>query len=91
LVNHLNNLHTLCQNSNQDIAGLSVAQVALKMNETNIHVLVGPGNNGADGLAAAKFLAQARKNVTVWYPIQRDKQEYKVRSLSAVTQEALLI
>jgi NAD(P)H-hydrate epimerase len=50
-------------------AGRAVAQVIqdeLDVQETRVLVLVGPGNNGGDGLVAARYLAQAGAKVAVY-------------------------
>jgi ADP-dependent NAD(P)H-hydrate dehydratase / NAD(P)H-hydrate epimerase len=48
-------------------AGLAVARLvlALKPHQQTVHVLCGPGNNGGDGLVAARHLHQAGKTVHV--------------------------
>src|SRR4051812_22051966 len=51
-------------------AGLGVAQVATRMLATvqgkYILVLVGPGNNGGDGLVAARHLYDAGAHITLY-------------------------
>lgn len=50
-------------------AGLAVAQVMAshyKISREHILILVGPGNNGGDGLVVARHLAQMEANVTVY-------------------------
>jgi hydroxyethylthiazole kinase-like uncharacterized protein yjeF len=53
-----------------DMAGRSVAETAdnliLGDVDQNVLVLVGPGNNGGDGLVAARYLLDAGHNVTVY-------------------------
>jgi NAD(P)H-hydrate epimerase len=53
-----------------DMAGHAVAgiaeQLALQDAESNVLVLVGPGNNGGDGLVAARYLLDAGHTVTVY-------------------------
>jgi ADP-dependent NAD(P)H-hydrate dehydratase / NAD(P)H-hydrate epimerase len=53
-----------------EAAGNAVGIIAEKMilggTEKNVLVLVGPGNNGGDGLVAARFLLEAGHQVTVY-------------------------
>ncbi|TID28372.1 hypothetical protein CANINC_002550 [Pichia inconspicua] len=58
-----------------ELAGLSVAQAIehdfSPQNNSNVLVLCGPGNNGGDGLVAARHLRLfGYPNVTVYWPIQ---------------------
>jgi hydroxyethylthiazole kinase-like uncharacterized protein yjeF len=53
-----------------EAAGAAVGVIADKMilsgTEKNVLLLVGPGNNGGDGLVAARFLLEAGHQVTVY-------------------------
>lgn len=55
-----------------ELAGLSVAQAVFKAHPLdkgpNVLVLVGPGNNGGDGLVCARHLHLLGYNPTVYYP-----------------------
>jgi NAD(P)H-hydrate epimerase len=56
-------------------AGRSVAQAITarrKVDGTSILILVGPGNNGGDGLVAARYLAEAGARVTCYLLKPRD-------------------
>jgi NAD(P)H-hydrate epimerase len=50
-----------------ELAGLAIAQITNKIlnqnTNANICVLVGPGNNGGDGLVAARHLKMMKYNV----------------------------
>lgn len=58
-----------------EAAGLAVAQETWLMlgsvEERRIVVLAGPGNNGGDGLVAARHLADWQARVTVYVPLPR--------------------
>ena len=61
-----------------ELAGLSVAEATLKSFPPGAHervlVVVGPGNNGGDGLVAARHLRHfGYKEVALFYPKQSDK------------------
>ncbi|HQE93612.1 MAG TPA: NAD(P)H-hydrate dehydratase [Anaerolineae bacterium] len=61
-----------------ELAGRGVAlavlhQMAVK--ERRILVLVGPGNNGGDGLVAARILQEAGANVTAYLTSPRDPEQ----------------
>lgn len=53
-----------------DMAGRSVAETAHQLilgePDQNVLVLIGPGNNGGDGLVAVRYLLDAGQNVTVY-------------------------
>ena len=53
-----------------ELAGLSVATALISHSPTarTVHVLIGPGNNGADGLVAARHLATAGLRPVVVLP-----------------------
>lgn len=52
-----------------EIAGIAVAQVSQlilnKLNQNKVCVLVGPGNNGGDGLVAARHLKMMNYSVNL--------------------------
>jgi NAD(P)H-hydrate epimerase len=53
-----------------ELAGLSVSQAVHRVctHPSSILVCCGPGNNGGDGLVAARHLAMYGHSVSVWYP-----------------------
>jgi NAD(P)H-hydrate epimerase len=53
-------------------AGRAVAQAALKLTHSGAVILAGPGNNGGDGLVAARHLHNAGVNVTILLLAPRD-------------------
>lgn len=66
-------------------AGAAVARVIHMLwpaEETRIVVLAGPGNNGGDGLVAARFLAQAGFSVTafLWKRAEDDERAQQARA-----------
>ncbi|KAK9475866.1 YjeF N-terminal domain-containing protein [Lipomyces japonicus] len=65
-----------------ELAGLSCAQAVYRAHPPskykNILVLVGPGNNGGDGLVAARHLRFFGYNPTIYYPKQ-SKKDINVR------------
>jgi hydroxyethylthiazole kinase-like uncharacterized protein yjeF len=60
-----------------ELAGLSVADVMCDEKTTRewsrAIILCGPGNNGGDGLVAAKHLAQRTWSIDVWHPKLTDE------------------
>ena len=59
-----------------ELAGLSVADVIhdeKTLQNFSAIILCGPGNNGGDGLVAAKHLAQRTWEIDVWHPKLTDK------------------
>ncbi len=61
-----------------ELAGQSVARAILErvpVRERTICVLVGPGNNGGDGLVAAIYLAQAGAKVTAYLSHPRNEED----------------
>jgi hydroxyethylthiazole kinase-like uncharacterized protein yjeF len=65
-----------------ELAGLSVAQIIYEVYplEFNKRILVccGPGNNGGDGIVAARHLAHFGYSTTLYYPIKPRKEIYSV-------------
>ena len=62
-----------------ELAGLSVACSLADVYDKRNKILVfcGPGNNGGDGLVAARHLHHFGYDVSVCYPKQTDRQLYK--------------
>ncbi|KAJ9196056.1 hypothetical protein DTO166G4_255 [Paecilomyces variotii] len=64
-----------------ELAGLSVSQAVYRMHPPssgkNILVVCGPGNNGGDGLVAARHLSQYGYNPSVYYPKQGKNELYE--------------
>jgi hydroxyethylthiazole kinase-like uncharacterized protein yjeF len=63
-------------------AGVIADKMILVRVEKNVLVLVGPGNNGGDGLVAARFLLEAGHQVTVYVwkrDIRRDENFRKLK------------
>lgn len=63
-----------------ELAGLSCAHAIAKcfpINERKILVCCGPGNNGGDGLVAARHLAILGHRCDIYYPKRTDKDLYK--------------
>lgn len=65
-----------------ELAGLAVSQAVYRLQplESGRRVLVacGPGNNGGDGLVAARHLRQYGYNPTVFYPKRSKNDLYQV-------------
>lgn len=53
-----------------ELAGLTIALIIVKYypDKRNIFILTGPGNNGGDGLVAARHLSIFNFSVTVYRP-----------------------
>lgn len=61
-----------------ELAGLAVAQAIQKeFAPSSVLVICGPGNNGGDGLVAARHLKQFGFSPEVLYPKPTDRQLYK--------------
>jgi len=65
-----------------ELAGLSVSQALFKLQPPSrgnrILIAVGPGNNGGDGLVAARHLWHYGYKPTVYYPKQPNNELYQV-------------
>ncbi len=64
-----------------ELAGQAVARAILKrwpVKSRRVLILVGPGNNGGDGLVAARYLADAGGIVTVYLSRARDAAQDEV-------------
>ncbi|KAL4806163.1 YjeF N-terminal domain-containing protein [Aspergillus unguis] len=63
-----------------ELAGLSVSQAVYKVHPPtkgkNVLVICGPGNNGGDGLVAARHLAHYGYTPSVYYPKEGKKELY---------------
>ncbi|OJJ02212.1 hypothetical protein ASPVEDRAFT_192742 [Aspergillus versicolor CBS 583.65] len=63
-----------------ELAGLSVSQAVYRVHPPsagkNILVICGPGNNGGDGLVAARHLAQYGYSPSIYYPKEGKKELY---------------
>lgn len=79
-----------------ELAGQGVARAALRygtLKGRRVLVLVGPGNNGGDGLVAARCLAEAGAQVTAYLAAPRNQEIDKVlqqaakRGVTMVTRE----
>lgn len=64
-----------------ELAGLSVSQAVYRVHPPsagkNILVVCGPGNNGGDGLVAARHLAQYGYYPSIYYPKEGKKELYQ--------------
>lgn len=64
-----------------ELAGLSVSQAVYRVHPPskgkNILVVCGPGNNGGDGLVAARHLYQYGYNPSVYYPKEGKHELYQ--------------
>ncbi|PYI26229.1 hypothetical protein BP00DRAFT_356444, partial [Aspergillus indologenus CBS 114.80] len=74
-----------------ELAGLSVSQAVYRIHPPsagkNILVICGPGNNGGDGLVAARHLAHFGYNPKVYYPKEGKNELYQVsQTLTPYTQ-----
>ena len=61
-----------------EIAGRSVAEAIIErvpVQSQKIFILVGPGNNGGDGLVAGRYLAQAGADVAFYFYKPRDSHK----------------
>lgn len=67
-----------------ELAGLSVSQAVFKVHPPTrgrrILVACGPGNNGGDGLVAARHLRHYGYQPSVYYPKRGKNELYQVRS-----------
>ncbi|KAL4991956.1 YjeF N-terminal domain-like protein [Aspergillus falconensis] len=63
-----------------ELAGLSVSQAVYRVHPPsagkNVLVICGPGNNGGDGLVAARHLAHYGYKPTIYYPKEGKKELY---------------
>ncbi|MFP6569567.1 MAG: NAD(P)H-hydrate dehydratase [Dehalococcoidia bacterium] len=72
-------LDTLMEN-----AGLAIAEALLPSTKTGpALILIGPGNNGSDGLVAARHLASRGIDVTAYLLMIRDGEDKKLHLASA--------
>ncbi|KAJ2612792.1 NAD(P)H-hydrate epimerase [Coemansia sp. RSA 1365] len=61
-----------------ELAGLSVAEsIAAEYQAGRVLLCIGPGNNGGDGLVAARHLVQYGFQASLFYPVQPSKDLYK--------------
>ncbi|MDX1414673.1 MAG: NAD(P)H-hydrate dehydratase [Candidatus Promineifilaceae bacterium] len=75
-----------------EIAGRSVAEAIIERvptREQKILILVGPGNNGGDGLVAGRYLAQAEADVTFF--LYKPRQEEKDHNYAQVREMGLTV
>ncbi|KAJ5176712.1 NAD(P)H-hydrate epimerase [Penicillium canariense] len=73
-----------------ELAGMSVAQAVWRMHPLskgqNILVVCGPGNNGGDGLVAARHLAHYGYKPSVYYPKEGKNELYQTKSTDTSNQ-----
>ncbi len=77
-----------------ELAGQGVARAILEriaLRDRTVLVLVGPGNNGGDGLVAARYLAQAGARVTAYLSHPRDEDENNVYRRAVESGVAILL
>lgn len=72
-----------------ELAGLTIALVIVKYypNKKNIFIATGPGNNGGDGIVAARHLSIFNYSVTVYRPSKLEKPDsdfFKVRKKATI-------
>eukprot|EP00474_Spongospora_subterranea_P000952 CRZ01410.1 hypothetical protein [Spongospora subterranea] len=79
LDNDLMSVHAFSLDQLMELAGLSVASAALDAQPGLRRPLIicGPGNNGGDGLVAARHLSHFGTTPTVVYPISPKKEIYR--------------
>ncbi|MCZ6866479.1 MAG: bifunctional ADP-dependent NAD(P)H-hydrate dehydratase/NAD(P)H-hydrate epimerase, partial [Chloroflexi bacterium] len=74
--------HGISTDDLMERAGLAVAQEVRKALRTvagkRVLVLVGPGNNGGDGLVAARHLARWGASVTAYLATKRQEEDPKL-------------
>ena len=61
-----------------ELAGLTVATIITKYypDKRNIFIAIGPGNNGGDGIVAARHLSSFNYFVTLYQPQQENQHEF---------------
>jgi ADP-dependent NAD(P)H-hydrate dehydratase / NAD(P)H-hydrate epimerase len=76
-----------------ELAGRRVAEAIhqrYELADSQVLVLVGPGNNGGDGLVAGRYLAEAGANVTFYLLKPRDETDDNLARVQALGLEVLL-
>jgi ADP-dependent NAD(P)H-hydrate dehydratase / NAD(P)H-hydrate epimerase len=76
-----------------EMAGRRVAEAIhhrYEIEDSTVLVLVGPGNNGGDGLVAGRYLAEAGANVTFYLLKPRDKTDENLARVRVMGLEVLL-